>query len=133
MSRSRTRIIGLAVCVLISLLIPSCGADNVLTAITVSPQGSVLIGPGVQVQYMAVGTYIHPPATKDVTDIVNWSSNAPQIVTISNTGLATSTNACGTNLGIIATYYTNSANHSAGNVVVGSATISVETIKGTCP
>jgi hypothetical protein len=125
--------VGLLACVLVCWLIPSCGSDHVLTAITVSPQGATLIGPGVQVQYMAVGTFIHPPETKDVTDIVNWSSNSPQIVTITNTGLATSTAGCGTNLGIIATYYTNPSNPSAGNVVVGNATINVETIKGTCP
>ncbi len=134
MKQSQARIGALAACFLVCLLIPSCGSDHVLTAITVSPQNSTIVGPGVQVQFMAIGTFIHPPETKDVTDLVNWSTTTPQILLISNTGLATSApTGCGFNLGVTATYYTNASNHSAGNVVVGSSTVNVESAKGTCP
>jgi hypothetical protein len=39
----------------------------------------------------AIGTYnhgSHPSTTKNITDLVTWSSDIPEIATVSSTGLA---------------------------------------------
>ena len=38
-------------------------------------------------QLRALGTYIHPPVTKDITNQVTWASNTPQMVTVNSSGL----------------------------------------------
>ena len=127
--------IGLALSALIMvaalLSLPSCGHDQKLISITVTPSGANITGTGVEVDFKAVGTYIHPPENKDITNSVVWTSAAPQVVSIvSNTGVAHSGAACGTNITITATAYSNPQNHS-GSVVVGTATVSV-THPGVC-
>ena len=44
---------------------------------------------GFQVQLRALGTYIHPPVTKDITNEVTWESNTVQMFTVNSTGLLT--------------------------------------------
>jgi Bacterial Ig-like domain (group 2) len=83
---------------------------------------------GAQVQLRALGDYIHPPVTKDITNQVKWSSNTPQMVTVNATGLITVTGlACGGTI-ISATVTTNSSAgniSSAGAIVTGSMTANV--------
>src|SRR5690349_4491106 len=78
---------------LISLL--SCGHEQKLVSIAVTPETVHFQGFGAQVQFTALGTYIHPPETKDITTQVVWKTDTPTLVDVSNTGFATAINVCG--------------------------------------
>lgn len=97
------------------LNVVSCGRDQELVSIQVQPTTEtfgaanipVPLDQGLQVQLSALGSYIHPPVTKDITDQVTWASNSPQMVTVNSTGLITATgDTCGNTL-ISATVTTN--------------------------
>jgi hypothetical protein len=117
-------------------LIPSCGHDQQLVGIDIQPTTEVFGSPttpvsadaGLNVQLRALGSFIHPPVTKDITNQVTWSSNTPQMVTVNSTGLITATgDACGGTI-ISATVTKNSSDggiSSAGAVVTGNMTASV--------
>ena len=120
--------------VAISLLsVSSCGDPQELTSIQVQPTTETVgasnipvpADAGLQVQLRALGTYIHPPVTKDITSQVTWSSNDTQMFTVSSTGLMTATGvACGGTL-VSATETTNSDGSgvsSSGAIVTGSMT-----------
>jgi len=128
--------IGLALGALVmvaALAFPSCGFDRKLVAITITPPGANITGAGVEVDFQALGTYIHPPETEDITNSVVWASTAPQIVSIdAKTGVAVSGTGCGTNITITATAYSNPQNNS-GSIVQGTALVSVTLPNGTCP
>lgn len=125
----------LAVCIGVTLM-SSCGHDQQLVSISVQPTmetfGAANIplsaDAGATVQLKALGSYIHPPVTKDITNQVHWSSNTPQMVTVNSTGLITVTGlACGNTL-ISATVTTNSSAgniSSSGAIVTGSMTANV--------
>jgi hypothetical protein len=129
-----------AACVLSSL--SSCGRSQQLVSIQIQPPvetvGSsttpVADDAGAQVHLQALGTYIHPPVTKDVTSQVTWSSNTPQMFTVDSTGLLTATGqSCGGTL-VSATVTTNSSAggiSSSGAAVVGYMTANVTCYTGT--
>jgi hypothetical protein len=75
----------------------SCGFNQHLTAIQVEPATVTFGGIGAAVQFTAHGTYIHPPATKDITGTVTWSVDSQNLVSFSSTmpGLVTAINDCG--------------------------------------
>jgi hypothetical protein len=76
--------------------------------------------PGLAVQLRALGTYIHPPVTKDITDQVTWGSDTPDMVTVNSTGLITTTgDTCGSTV-ISATVQTN---HSVGDLSSSGAIV----------
>jgi hypothetical protein len=108
--------------------LPSCGHDQELVGITIQPTTEtfgasnipVSADAGLNVQLRALGSYIHPPVTKDVTDQVTWASNTPNMVTVNSTGLITATgNECGGTI-ISATVTTN---HSAGSLSSSGALV----------
>ncbi len=110
----------------------SCGSKQQLVSINVTPQGSKMalsgVGQHLSTQFTAVGSYIHPPATKDITSFAVWKTDAPGIITLSPSqpGLVTTTGfACGTNLGVTANVYSNPSNPAAGSVISGQATVDV--------
>jgi len=120
-------------------LVLSCGHGQILESITVQPQtetfGSsttpVDEDKGLQVQLMAVGNYLYPPGTKDLTNEVTWSSNTPQMVTVNSTGLLTATGeACGSAV-VTATTPANGSGSNA--IVIGSMTANVVCFTGTGP
>jgi hypothetical protein len=116
--------------------VDSCGHSQQLVSIQIQPTvetfGSsttpLIDNAGGQVQLRALGTYIHPPVTKDITSEVTWSSNTPQMFTVSSSGLLTATGeSCGGTL-ISATVTTNSSSgglSSSGAVVTGYMTANV--------
>jgi hypothetical protein len=121
----------------ISLLsVASCGDPQRLVSITVSPATEtfgasnipVIADRGLQVQLSALGSYVHPPVTKDITSQVTWASSDPQMFTITSAGLLTATGeVCGTTL-VSATLKTNSdasGVSSSGAVVVGTMSANV--------
>jgi hypothetical protein len=108
----------------------SCARDQQLVSITVQPniENFGAADPTLNVQLRAIGSYIHPPVTKDITDQVTWASNTPEVAIVSSTGLLTpGGTACGNSL-ISATVRTD---HSAGNrsssgaLITGSMTANV--------
>ena len=121
---------------LLSLGLLSCGHEQQLTAITIHPDQEtfgaanipVFLDAGLTVQLRALGSYIHPPVTKDITNDVVWTSNDTQMVTVTASGVLTATGqSCGSAL-VTATVTTN---HSTGNrdstgaIVTGTMTASV--------
>jgi len=117
----------LAFLMLAVLLLPNCGFKRKLVSITVTPDKATLGGPGLDLQLKAVGNYIHPPDSRDLTDTVTWESAAPQVVTVDAHGLATSGVACGTDITITATAHSDPHDSGSG-LVIGTAAITV-----TCP
>ncbi len=136
------RRLGLALILAVTMLGAGCGSSQQLVGITIEPStetfGSastpVQEDAGLNVQLRALGTYVHPPATKDITNQVTWVSNTPQMVTVTSTGLITATGqACGNTL-ISATVIKNSTDaglSSPGAVVTGNMTANVTCFTGT--
>lgn len=130
-------IFALAVVATLLLTSSGCGDPQELVSIQIQP-GSVTFGAsnipvgadaGLITQLTALGTYVHPPVTKDITNQVTWASSDNQEVTVSSTGLIKVTGVvCGPNTLISATVATNadgSGVSSSGAVVTGSMTASV--------
>ena len=118
--------------IMLAMLLPSCGADRQLTSINLIPTSVTFQGPGAQIQFKAIGNYIHPPESRDITNTVQWSSNAPTVATVTNTGLATGVNTCGSGQ-ILATVYSNPSNPSNGRVIVATAQVVDGNNGGICP
>ena len=139
-----TSVLSVTLLSLLSVGLLSCGHEQQLTTITIQPDqetfGSadtpVAANAGSSVKLRALGSYIHPPVTKDITDQVTWTSNTPDLVTVNSTGLLSATGfACGNAL-VSATVKTD---HSTGNVsstgaiVTGNMTANVVCFTGTGP
>lgn len=120
----------IAVAAMCVVALPSCGFKRKLVSITLIPDTVTLAGPGVELQFQAIGNYEHPPDSRDITNSVVWASAAPQIVTIDEGGLATSQDGCGTNITITATGHSDPHDSKSG-VVVGQAAVTV-TQPGNC-
>ncbi|MBZ5548976.1 MAG: Ig-like domain-containing protein [Acidobacteriia bacterium] len=124
MREGRLRFVVAAWTMLAVLVLPSCGFKRQLVSITVIPNTVTLAGPGLDLQFKAVGNYIHPPDSRDITSSVAWQSAATQVVSINATGLATSGAVCGTNITITATAHSDPHDSSSG-IVVGTAAVTV--------
>jgi hypothetical protein len=110
---------------LLSLL--SCGHDQQLVSISVSPN-DVTINGAATVRYRALGQYIHPPQTKDITTTALWQSSAPSVIDFTSNipGEAVPTGTgCGTNLIVSAVVYSDPTNPAHGTAAVGTATVNV--------
>jgi len=136
MNRKWFSLVALVVAVALLLVFSSCGHGQELVSITVQPTSEtfgasnipVMDNAGSSVQLRALGSYIHPPVTKDITNKVTWASNDTQMFSVSSTGLLTATGlACGGSL-VSATVTTNSSAgglSSSGAIVTGSMTANV--------
>jgi hypothetical protein len=119
----------------------SCGRSQELVSIQIQPVSEtfgatnipVNFDKGLTVQLRALGTYIHPPVTKDITSTVTWASNDTQMMTVDATGLLTVTGlSCGGSL-ISATLRTNTSAggvSSSGAIVTGYMTGNVVCFTG---
>ena len=73
----------------------SCGRSSELVGIQIQPAVEtfgasniqVIFNAGSSVQLRALGTYIHPPVTKDITNQVTWASNDTQMFTVDSLSL----------------------------------------------
>ena len=129
------RSIGIAALCVSLLALLSCGNDQRLVSIVVSPQNVTITGVDCTtapcqptVQYKAIGFYNHGGKPKDITGQVIWTTDAPTIIQFQSSPaglLAPTGNGAGTNLGVTATVYSNSSNPSAGTLVFGTAVITV--------
>lgn len=97
----KRRYVGLALSALMvvgaALALPSCGHDQKVVSLTITPSTYTFLQPGSTPQapdnteqYTATATYIHPPATKDVTSQATWTIDNG-IVTMTAPGLFTPT------------------------------------------
>jgi hypothetical protein len=121
--------------------VTSCGRDQELVSIQIQPAVEtfgasnipVPADRGLTVQLRALGTYIHPPVTKDITTQVTWASNDTQMMTVDSNGLLTATGiSCGGTL-ISATVTTNKSLggiSSSGALVTGYMTGNVVCFTG---
>jgi hypothetical protein len=84
----------------------SCGFNRHLVSISISPSGATFgaVDPNLFVNFTASGTYEHPPSTKDVTNLVTWQSDTPQVAQVSSTGVVTPNTNCGS-ANVFATFY----------------------------
>jgi hypothetical protein len=114
----------------------SCAHHQQLVSISIVPS-DVTVGAttvpvsedaGASIQMRALGSYIHPPVTKDITNEVTWSSDIVQLFTITPTGLLVATGSgCGSSV-VSATVQTNTSSgelSSSGAVVTGQASAAV--------
>jgi hypothetical protein len=126
--------IGLALGALVAvgavLSLPSCGHDQKLVSLEIQPGTFTFLEPyspppatNVMEQYSAIGTYIHPPATKDVTSQATWKID-DGVVTMSTPGLFTAApDYCGGG-NISATVPEGTGG--ASNVLIAYATVTVD-------
>jgi len=112
------------VALLASLLSLSCGNKQELVSLQVTPAQVNFQGVGAQSQMTAIGTYIHPPETKDITHAVTWATDVPRTVSVTQTGLVTAINTCGSGQ-VTATAYSNPANPPAGSAIRASADVAI--------
>lgn len=112
----------------------SCAHDQQLVSITIVPSDQGFLGPdpSLTAQLRALGTYIHPPVQKDITDKVTWTSHIPNLVTVTSAGVVSPTGiyACGGAL-VSATVNTNTSTggrSSSGAIVTGYASITVDNL-----
>ena len=133
----KQKYIGLAMGVLVSLAavlsLPSCGHDQKLVSLAVTPASPGFTFPvpnaGATGQYTATATYIHPPATKDVTNQATWAVD-DGVVSI-KAGLVTTNGSCGS-ADVSATMPEGTGGSS--NIVIGYSFVTVEdTSNPHCP
>jgi hypothetical protein len=104
------------------LSLSSCGFNQHLVSIQIQPTAGTFgaVDPSIFFDFQAIGTYIHPPQTKDITSLVTWRSDNPQVVQMSSAGVASPNLNCGT-ADISASFF-----DSPNDVVSNSATITVD-------
>ena len=130
MNRKWFTFVGIIAAAGLLLSLPSCGRNQDLVSITVSPHAFTYFAPAVPgapqtpIPLTAYGSYIHPPATKNITSQVTWASNNTIVADVDNAGNLTDGVACGV-ANISASFFTDGGNKN-GNVVVGFMTVTVE-------
>ena len=121
----------------------SCARDQQLVSITIQPDTQtfgasnipVPADAGLSVQLRALGHYIHPPVTKDITGQVVWTTDdvQAQMVSVSPSGVLTAVGgACGNSLvfATVNTNYSSGNRPSKGAIVTGQMTANVVCFTG---
>jgi hypothetical protein len=107
------------------IALPSCGSKQRLVGITVNPSRGIVFGatdPALFAQLTATGIYVHPPATKDITTQVTWTSDVTLVAIVTSSGRVTPNVACGVS-NVTASLQTESP---SGNIISGTTTITVD-------
>jgi hypothetical protein len=106
MSRKWFSILALIAAATFFFNLSSCGFNEHLVSISIAPSAFTFggVGDGLSANFTATGTYEHPPSTKDITNLVTWGSDAPQIAQVSSSGVVTTNSDCGT-ANISASFY----------------------------
>jgi uncharacterized repeat protein (TIGR02543 family) len=121
MRQRRLPLVVVVLTVLAVMSVASCGFKRKLVGITIQPPVATFLTPDplLQIQFTALGTYIHPPDSKDITSQVTWKTDVAQLITV-NGGLVSPTgNGCG-----IADI--SASMNQGGNLVIGYATVTVD-------
>jgi len=135
------RNVGLAMGVVVALgaalSLPSCGHDQKLVSITVSPSTVTYLSPtAAPAVFKAYGTYIHPPETKDISGQVSWATDVPDLLSLSYQ--AGTGEVVGPAQNVICGIADLSATGSegtggSGNILVGYATLTIDGTGPNCP
>src|SRR5580692_3843312 len=105
-------------------LLPSCGSNQHLLSISVTPAAIVFgaTNPALFAQLTATGVYEHPPATKNLTSQVTWASSVTLVAQVTNAGRINPSTNCGVST-VTASLTTNDP---TGNVVTGTMSVTVD-------
>jgi hypothetical protein len=97
MSRKWFSILALIAAATVFLCFSSCGFNQHLVSIQISPPSGTFgaVDPTIYFNFQAMGTYIHPPTTKDITTLVTWRSDNPQVAQVSSAGVVSPNLNCG--------------------------------------
>jgi len=124
--------LGALVAVGAALSLPSCGHRQKLVGLTVQPSAGFIFSQataGATGEFTATASYIHPPATKDVTSQATWAVD-DDVVGI-NAGVVTTNGNCGT-ANVSATMPEGTGG--ASNIVIGYSFVTVNNpAVATCP
>ncbi|MGA3089380.1 MAG: hypothetical protein ABSD75_12260 [Terriglobales bacterium] len=119
--------IGLALGALVAVgafvSLPSCGHDQKLVSLQIQPLTFTFLEPSGTEQYSAIATYIHPPATKDVTSQANWAVDDGVVAISAGTASPSPNLGCGG--GTISASLPEGTGGS-NNIVIGYATVTVD-------
>lgn len=121
MNRKLSSIVPIIAVATMLLIVFSCARNQHLVSINVQPSGANFGGvdPSLVVNFKAYGTYEHPPVTKDITSLVTWESDTPQVAQVAAGAVSPNTN-CG-KANVFATL------NDGGNVIISNpANITVE-------
>jgi len=103
----------------------SCATGQQLVAINVTPT-AVIFGsanPTLSAQLTATGVYTHPPATKDITNQVTWSSSIAGVAVVSTTGVVSP---AGIDCGVSNITAALKTNNPTGNIITGTTSVTVD-------
>jgi len=109
----------------ILLSVSGCARETRLVQITIQPQSFTFLASntGLQVHFVALGRYIHPPETRDITSQVTWKTETPQIIDVTDGGVVS---APGPGCGIVdVSASSNKDTNSSKDIVIGFATVTV--------
>jgi hypothetical protein len=83
----------------------SCAFNQHLVSISIAPSGATFgaVDNSLVVDFTATGTYDHPPETKDITSLVTWKSDTPEVASVTMGVVSPNTN-CGS-ANVFATFY----------------------------
>ena len=124
MTNKNFRFHSICTIVAVFLAFSSCARDQQLVGISIRPAKGTFFtpDPAAQIQYTAIGNFIHPPESKDITSQVTWKTDIPQLVTVTAGTVSPSGAGCG--VADISASSAAGAGHS-GNLVIGYATVTV--------
>jgi uncharacterized repeat protein (TIGR02543 family) len=132
--------IGLALSALVMvgavLSLPSCGNQKKLVSLQVQPGLATYPSPdSSSVDFSAIGTFIHPPSTQNLTTTVTWSTDVPELLTLNVGGVAGAVAPSGAGCGIADIIATaKEGTGGSANIVIGRATVTVQDITNPlCP
>ncbi|MGA2965920.1 MAG: hypothetical protein ABSD64_06890 [Terriglobales bacterium] len=105
------------------LSLPSCGHQQKLVSITVSPSSYTFlqVNKDQTASFTAYGTYIHPPSYQDITTQVTWNADVPEVITVAGGTVTTSGNCGSSDVSATAPEGTGGAS----NIVVGYGSVTV--------
>ena len=124
--------IGLALSALVAvgaaLSLPSCGNQKKLVNVQIQPVLATYPTPNAgEVDFSAIGTFIHPPSTENITTKVTWSTDVPELLTLNFGGVAGAVVPSGAGCGIADIIATGKeGTGGSGNIVIGYATVTVQ-------
>lgn len=107
------------------LNLESCARSQKLIGITVQPGSFTFLTPDstLTANFTALGTYIHPPETKDITNQVTWSDDIPQLLTVTSGGTVSPSVNGG--CGVVNVSASSTLDTEAGGIAIGYATVTV--------
>lgn len=127
MRRNRVKCLVVLLVALLSMIL-SCAREEELVSIEVQPSGGLIFeGAGAGGQVTALGHFIHPPRTKDISGQVTWRIDIANFATVSSTGFVSYSRADGCGSGnVIATH----SIHPDSTAITGPVVVGTTSLKG---